>query len=472
MMFIAYLILICTTFMQDDQRTRMIFELANHGARAIIFPQFNTTAQPWLKNQTHGEPTATGMREQYLLGRNLRELFMHSAYILKEKYDDYQVIVKAAPFQSPIISAYTQMMGFYTPGVGEVLTEIEQGIAIPPVEDTSVLDKEKAKMFDMGLPYYAQIVPVHSNEGYGDFLFLPLMECNIVKYILYNTTQMDAYISLNNKYSALFKQLEKVMNYKDFNLTSAAMLFDDIDCDRYDGKDVRYDIDINIILELEELVIDYWNGFVFADERTRFISNTYMFSEWITIMNNVLAADRKNTPIDQTLNFALYMGSSYNIIPVLITFGYKLTHRIGYSAQLLLIMGRKMESLNKTPETLIMSDYEVFAKLNGSVISTFGEMGISADVLITKLQQHSYINLLPHNAFLELCNAIPPTPPGPTPTPKSHKGFIIGFSIGGGFLFLIVIFGAIWLIIRKRKEKEGITSYTAPTDPILSLIHI
>ena len=69
------------------------------------------------------------------------------------------------------------MMGMYTPGVGDALTEIEQGIAIPPVENAGYLDTMRATMADKGLPYYAQMVPVHTNEGGQDWLFLPLKEC-------------------------------------------------------------------------------------------------------------------------------------------------------------------------------------------------------------------------------------------------------------------------------------------------------
>ena len=65
------------------------------------------------------------MRQHYLLGRYLREVFIYRSEILRERYDDYQIIAKAAPFPSPIISAYAQLMGIYTPGVAESLSLLE-----------------------------------------------------------------------------------------------------------------------------------------------------------------------------------------------------------------------------------------------------------------------------------------------------------------------------------------------------------
>jgi hypothetical protein len=466
MVMLFHLILMFIALAEDDQRVRMLIELGNHGARGILYTQFNTTAEPWNKNQTQGEPTNTGMREQYLLGRTLRSTYMYKAPILQEKYDDYQVLIKAAPFPSPIISALSQMMGFYTPGVGDVLTEMEQGIAIPPVEFPDVLATQISDLKDMGLPMYTQVFPIRTNEGARDYLFLPLMHCDIVQEIITNMTNETNWKSLNDHYSTLFKSLEAELNYSLFNLTSATMLYDDVECDFYENKPLKVGLDINVVLELKPVVVDYWKSFIFANEKIRFIANTYMFKEWIEIMNNVVLADNDiNMKIDKTLNFALYMGSPYNLYPVLLTLGYNLMDPIGYSGNLLIIMGRKMESLNKQPP-LVMSDYEVYVKLNGSVIPTFGELGISADVFIDKLKANSYYSMTALQ-FSEMCMSVTPKPipPNPLPKEKNYK-LIIGLSIGGGVLLLLVIGGFLWLYIKKRKAKgETKTNYVAAEEP-------
>jgi len=82
----------------------MIIELGYHGSRGILYPQYESL-QPWSKNQSQGEITNTGFRQQYLLGRYMRELFIYRSAILREKYDDYQIVIKAAPFNAPIASA-------------------------------------------------------------------------------------------------------------------------------------------------------------------------------------------------------------------------------------------------------------------------------------------------------------------------------------------------------------------------------
>ena len=121
-----------------------------------------------------------------------------------------------------------------------------------------------------------------------------------------------------------------------------------------------------------------------------------MFHEWVTIINNVVISDKKNMTVDDTLNFALYVGSTYNIVPIMVALGidprqYKV---IDYSSYILIIIMRKMESLEKKPEDLLITDYEVIGKYNGNVIKIFGEdTGLSADVFLSNLESQSYINM-------------------------------------------------------------------------------
>jgi len=72
-----------------------------------------------------------------------------------------------------------------------------------------------------------------------------------------------------------------------------------------------------------------------------------------------------------------------------------------------------MGSLNVPPEKLQISDYELIAKYNGSVIKLYGEdTGISADILVEKLKSSSFLDMPPSD-FSNMCDYISPTPPIP-----------------------------------------------------------
>jgi len=183
---IVYAILFIAFAFSDDPTARFVIEVVHHGARSSPITNFNTSNIPWDNNHRHGELTNVGLREGYLLGRSLREKYMQKADILQEKYDDYQIIAKTASYNAAVMSGYAQMLGFYTPGVGDVLTEIAQGIAMPPIEDPSVVEKEATDLHDAGLPLYTQLIPIHTKEGGSDWLFSTLSQCNIIKYIWYS----------------------------------------------------------------------------------------------------------------------------------------------------------------------------------------------------------------------------------------------------------------------------------------------
>ena len=98
-----------------------------------------------------------------------------------------------------------------------------------------------------------------------------------------------------------------------------------------------------------------------------------MFVEFIKYMETALEDDKKAVKRDLTLNLALYVGGSYNLIPAMMAIGINVNEHLKYSAQLSFIFGRKMESMAKDPSTLVMSDYEVHARVNTENVPVFGE---------------------------------------------------------------------------------------------------
>jgi len=125
-----------------------------------------------------------------------------------------------------------------------------------------------------------------------DFLFLPLMECDLVRYILYNVSESEKFKSIDQQYNSLYADLKRIFGMS-FNMTAAFMLYDNVLCDLDDGKYINAQLTEAILSELNKLTVDFWKHYVFADERVRKICNTHMFGEWIKIMNNVVEADKR-----------------------------------------------------------------------------------------------------------------------------------------------------------------------------------
>jgi hypothetical protein len=439
--------------------------VAHHGARSSPVTNFNTSKVPWDKNHKSGELTNVGLREGYLLGRVLREKYMHKADILNEKYDDYQIVVKAAPYNAAVMSANAQAMGFYTPGVGDVLTEMEQEIAQPPVEDPSVFDNERKKvLMDMGLPYYTQVLPIHYSEGGNDWIFSTLSECNIIKNIWVNVTNSSEYKALEEKYQELYKTLTAQTGINFTSMIQAYLLYDDVICDLADDRSLndKFNFDPDTMDTLRNLVIDVWKHLIFGDARILKAVVTPIFREWITLFNNVVADDNQKQKKDNTLNFALYVSDASLLLPIMNMYGVTRTKPFEFADNFILQMGVKSESVSKMKKEL--SDYEVVVFFNGVAVEYRGNLWISAEIFVRMLVESSLLHLS-NTEFIDWCASEPYVPPTPPPAPEkvSYKWVIISLAIEVGLL--ILIFAGCYLL-NKNKGVISTTNNEVPADAL------
>ena len=146
----------------DDSNIRLIITLLNHGPRAPPYPNYNTSNNITDHNHRLGELTNVGLRQQYLLGRTIRQQYVHLAPIIQEYYSDNHIYARTAPTNPAYLSAYAILTGIYTPGTGEALDIDKLNNAIPPVEFQQKLIPEITKLVDMCLPLYTNVFPIHS----------------------------------------------------------------------------------------------------------------------------------------------------------------------------------------------------------------------------------------------------------------------------------------------------------------------
>jgi hypothetical protein len=448
-----FLLIILLALCDDDPIFRFVIEVAHHGARSSPVHNFDISPVPWDINHKHGEITNVGLREGYLLGRALREKYMHKADILSEKYDDYQILIKTAPYNAAIMSGIAQMMGFYTPGVGDVLTEMEQGIAIPPVEDPSVLTKEIKTLADAGLPYYTQVLPAHEYEGNQDWVFSTLSQCNVIKYIWANTSATAEYKALEEKYKSLYVSINSFAGTNITNMTTAYLLYDDLMCDLADGKEIadKFKFTSEIIEELRSLANDVWKHLIFGNSTVMKAAVTPLFREWIKLINNVVKDDNEKRPIDKTLNMALYISDASHLLPIMNMLGKSMSAPFQFADNFLLQMGVKLSSVQKSTKNL--SDYEFVGFFNGQTIVRNGQLWIDADQFVRMLEANSLLHLT-QAQFIDWCNTIPEPPVNPVdpviPTvPKIWNIIAIIIEV----IFLLIIVLTCFFVNRKKVDK-------------------
>jgi lysosomal acid phosphatase len=115
---------------------KLIFalDLIRHGDRTpvIAIPAAN---YEWQEGQ--GQLTAIGMRQEYLLGRTLRQRYVETEHLLPETYRAGTLYVRSTDYDRTLMSAQSLLMGLYPAGTS------------PHAEG-------------QGLPHAIQPIPVHS----------------------------------------------------------------------------------------------------------------------------------------------------------------------------------------------------------------------------------------------------------------------------------------------------------------------
>ena len=136
-----------------QQQGKLIFavDLIRHGDRNPI-ATIPKAPHTWLGGL--GQLTATGMRQEYLLGKKLRARYIDQTKLLPKSYEPGTIYARASDRDRTFMSAESCLMGLYPPGCG-------------PCVSSNFLMKQAA------LPCYIQPIPIHMVARNQDTLMVP-----------------------------------------------------------------------------------------------------------------------------------------------------------------------------------------------------------------------------------------------------------------------------------------------------------
>jgi len=167
-LFIAFIFL-SSTFAAEDGPD-MVVEIFRHGIRTPESGQFDNS---WDK-LGYGELTDAGMRQQYVLGVAMKELYKK----LLLPYSPAKIYVQSTQENRTIMSALSQLYGIYYKEGPELGKDYPHELAVPPYnseEVKKVLDTLKDE--DAAIPNRYYPLPVHSLLKKGDTLLQSYLNC-------------------------------------------------------------------------------------------------------------------------------------------------------------------------------------------------------------------------------------------------------------------------------------------------------
>ena len=197
---ILVLVLLCESYCKET--LSFVIHMASVGAK---YPE--KVKGDWFT--LPGAITPVGMRQLYLLGRQLRQRYVEEHHLLNEQYNQQQLTFRA-PYstnKAPCTAAYAFASGLYMPGTGYSLSQFQIKRAVPPTNFTDYKEYQN-ELRDAALLHYFASVPIMSLTEVPNYPLEAADYCPNIKNIVDNYRDNDA------KYKSIISDREKVYQSK------------------------------------------------------------------------------------------------------------------------------------------------------------------------------------------------------------------------------------------------------------------
>ena len=216
----------------EDQPDQVIV-LFRHGSRA---PLSNVYDLSWPTNLL-GELTATGMRQQFNLGTQLREEYSN---LVPDYYDPDTFYVRSTDLNRTIMSAESFLLGFFPFESGPNITNLNPELDTPPY---NISDTVKAKIEALGssaLPFNYIPIPVHVVEVAQDYLLYSFNTeaCPLAPTMKASAQQSEEEIKFQSLMNSTLNLIINMTNDTSFNFQNIGKFWETLHCDIYAGTQI------------------------------------------------------------------------------------------------------------------------------------------------------------------------------------------------------------------------------------------
>ena len=199
----AFALLLCLpTISVAADKLIFALDLIRHGDRTPI-KALSTVDYKWKEGL--GQLTATGMHQEYEMGKQFRQRYVITEHLLPEHYERDTMYVRATDYERTLMSAQSLLMGLYPAGSG------------PYIDDTG----------KPALPNVMQPIPIRSAPGDHDAVIVhqipPAEEEQLLQKYVYSTPEWKQKETENNKH---FKRWGDATGRKIERLTDVQLVGD------------------------------------------------------------------------------------------------------------------------------------------------------------------------------------------------------------------------------------------------------
>jgi hypothetical protein len=186
--------------------------------------------------------TASGMRQQYLLGTKVRKDYIEKHNLINGTYDVSEFYIQSTQVPRTIQSAESQVLGIFPLGTASQLKESQIDDAVPQIE---IEDKEEI-LRQLGLDPIIdrfQPIPIHNYNQNEEDAVLGYADCPLmIKDYMERVENSTFWEPFDKQYGDLYPLLSKVFDIPEDQITFmvALILSDLLYAEYFEGLPPRY----------------------------------------------------------------------------------------------------------------------------------------------------------------------------------------------------------------------------------------
>jgi hypothetical protein len=334
-------------------KTVFIAELFRHGARSP------TTYQSWDSDErwgAAGQLTASGMRQHYLLGHELRNRYILTEAFLSSELTAGETVVYSTEFNRTIMSAQSQFTGLYPPGTGPEISSDNSQRAVPPITVTD-LDQLLTELGTAALPDRTQLLPVHTDDV-QTMLNPSATEaaCPMLKQIVSNNYLSPEVAILFTDYADIVETVASELNVTSIEaMKRVPDLWDSVTSNRFHGYEIPEVFTNDTFYErMSEMVFKLQSLIHYSSATQLKFYTSAIFSDILVHLNEA----RYNT---WTEKFVFYSAHDTTVMPIVLGLGYDLQAWAPFASNVFFVMSVENEDTDPTYAVKVLYNDEEFA---------------------------------------------------------------------------------------------------------------
>lgn len=281
-----------------------VANLYRHGAR---YPISKVDLYDYNETKANsGELSATGMRQQYNLGRYLRRDYIDTQKFLDGSFNHSALEVFSTTSLRTVVSAYCQLYGLYPDGTGPRLPEgLDPSYLVPPFNiSAGVTDSQAA---DYGLPNGFQPIPVHDATPFLENC--AGVDALVAEEVIKHGAEIAAF---DISYISFYMRMQQIFKFKseiELNVAVMLELYDVVAADRYLGRPLPPTFTEADYLNLRHMV-HYIMMTAYSETTSRALSTPF-FTKLIKEFDAKIASP------NSVKKWSMFSGHDTNVAPTL-----------------------------------------------------------------------------------------------------------------------------------------------------------